>query len=115
MTDFGPIDVPDLYAVDDVVCRLDYLGPAEGDGLGDYLAEMPGTYMPSMYALTVVATGEPAVKFMACGENGFNPYEMAMHLAGRYGELLPGAASMNESLDCEHGMSAALCSGPMHY
>lgn len=114
-------DVPDLFELDGRTVRLDYRGPATEDDegtLGLMTAESGGSlYMPSMYALTDVTTGESATEFLVFGEGGFNPYEMAFHLAvSREGAtFVPGAPSMNESLTCEHGMSAALCSGPNHY
>lgn len=119
---YGPEFVPDLFKFEGKVCRLDYVGPAahtaaDREMLAEMLAESPELFMPSMYALTEVATGEAAHEFLVFGEGGFSPAEMAFHLAtGREGAtFLPPEPSMNDSLTCEHGLSADLCAGPNHY
>ena len=124
--EFGP-DLPDLYLLDGKVVRLDYVAPAGsggfdddddfGEALGEMIAESGGSlYMPSIYSLTDVAAGTRN-EFLVFGEGGFSPAEMAAYLAvSREGaEPLAVPASMNEDLDCEHGLSAALCAGPGHY
>lgn len=112
--EFGP-ELPELFELDGKIVRLDYVGAAKGD-YSEWLAESPELFMPSLYSLTEVATGDRN-EFLVFGEGGFSPFEMAAHLAvSREGATpLDSPASMNEDLDCEHGLSAALCCGPNHY
>jgi hypothetical protein len=114
-------ELPDLFELEGELVRLEYVGSAHdregyGEGLSEMMAESPGLYMPSFYSLTEVATGKTH-EFLVFGEGGFNPYEMASHLAVSREGATPVAApvSMNESLVCDHGLSAALCAGPDHY
>lgn len=117
--ELGPDFVPDLFEFDGKTVRLDYAGiPDDDESLGEMIAESGGSLsMPSMYSLTEVGTGVSLREFLVFGEGGFSPYEMALHLAvNREGATpIDPAPSMNESLVCEHGLSAALCSGPNHY
>jgi hypothetical protein len=113
MNDFGPEPVDLFTDSDGTLVRLDYAGSAPAE----VFAESPGLYCPSLYRMTGVADGGTVHEFVVFGEGGFSPYEMALHLAvSREGfEPVPAEPSMNESLVCEHGLSAALCAGPGHY
>lgn len=118
-TTYGPEFVPDLFEFEGRLCRLDYAGRPDSradEMLGEMMAESPELFMPSMYSLTDVATGD-TYEFLVFGEGGFSPYEMALHLAvSREGATpVDPAPSMNESLTCEHGLAASLCAGPGHY
>ena len=86
--------------------ELHYVGTID-----EWYADFPGQRPPACYELRQVG-GSGLMRYTVFPLEPWSAYDAISDTLRRDGWTPPTAEEMAE---CEHGLSAALCAGPMHY